>query len=118
VETEESEEAGVEPCLLVKLWRTDMLTGVLELNASCGVVKADQACSLLFGLHQQQLQAAGLCRCAWRGALRRNTRWHCSARQDMPPHQGCRLQSDPHCCALAPTHAGCWACRLAPRSTT
>jgi hypothetical protein len=63
VEVEESEEAGDQPCLLVKLWRADMLAAVMEVNSSCGVVKADLAGCLLFGMHQQQLQAAGLCRC-------------------------------------------------------
>lgn len=63
VETEENEESG-EPCIVVKLWRADMLGGTMEFTSTCGIVKVDLQTMLLFGMPQQQLQQSGLCRCA------------------------------------------------------
>ncbi len=63
METEDNEESG-EPCIVIKLWRADMLGGTMEFNSSCGIVKVDLQTMLLFGMPQQQLQQSGLSRCA------------------------------------------------------
>lgn len=49
--------------LLLKLWRADRLSGSLELDLRCGVLRADETAGLLFGVLPHAMTRQPLCKC-------------------------------------------------------
>ncbi len=46
--------------VVVKLWRADMMSGVLELNPGCSIAKADEATGGIFGCAGSSMQGSSL----------------------------------------------------------